>query len=129
MAELETVTAQGAPAAIGPYGQAVAHGPWVFCSGQIPLVPGTKEMKNGSIQEATEQVLANLKAVLSAAGCSLSNVIKTTVYLADLDEFAGMNEVYAATFGEHRPARACVQVARLPAGARVEIDAVAVRLA
>lgn len=127
MAELVPVSTESAPAAIGPYSQALTSGPWVFCSGQVPLVPGTKELKNDSIQEATTQVLANLKAVLEAAGCSFSDVIKTTVFLVDLDEFAGMNEVYAETFGDHRPARACVQVAKLPAGARVEIDAIAVR--
>jgi 2-iminobutanoate/2-iminopropanoate deaminase len=127
MADLVAVATENAPAAIGPYSQAMTGGSWVFCSGQVPLVPGTKALKNNAVREATTQVLANLKAVLEAAGCSLSDVIKTTVYLVDLDEFAGMNEVYAETFGDHRPARACVQVAKLPAGARVEIDAIAMR--
>ncbi len=127
MAQFETIATSDAPEAIGPYSQALVSGQHVFCSGQIPLVPGTKDLKNDSIAEATGQVLENLKAVLEAAGCGPSNVIKTTVFLTDLAEFAGMNEVYASFFGEHRPARACVQVAKLPAGVRVEIDAIAVR--
>jgi len=124
---MEYVSTPGAPEAIGPYSQAVVAGGWVFCSGQVPLVVGTRELRNGSIAEATRQVLGNLEAVLVAAGCTRKDVVKTTVYLADLGEFQGMNEEYSAFFGRHRPARATVGVARLPAGARVEIDCIAVR--
>lgn len=116
-----------APEAIGPYSQALAVGNLVFCSGQIPLIPGTKELRNATIEEAATQALHNLRAVLAAAGCGPSEVVKTTVYLTDLGDFAGFNAVYAEFFGAHRPARATVQVARLPAGARVEIDCIAVR--
>ena len=127
MAEFKVVSTDEAPQALGPYSQGLAHGNLLFCSGQVPLVPGTKDMKNDSIEEATRQVLANMKAVLAAGGCTPEDVIKTTVYLTDLEEFQGMNGVFAEFFGGHKPARACVQVAKLPAGARVEIDAIAVR--
>lgn len=114
-----------APAPVGPYSQAVVAGEWVFVSGAIPLDPaGT--LVDGGIEAQTEQVLANLSAVLEAAGATLANVVKTTVYLADLSEFPRMNEVYARHFSaEPAPARATVQVAALPVGARVEIEAIA----
>lgn len=125
MSNARSIGTDQAPAAIGPYSQAMTLDGWVFCSGQIPLVPGTKDLRNGSIEEATRQVLANLKAVLAAAGCAPADVLKTTVYLTDLKEFPKMNAEYEAFFGAHKPARATVQVAALPAGARVEIDCVA----
>lgn len=126
MSVIATVQTPDAPAAIGPYAQAVTHAGLVYSSGQVALDPGTAALVPGGIEEQTEQVLANLKAVLSAAGSSLERVLKTTVYLADMNEFAAMNAVYAKVFGDHRPARSTVQVARLPKDARVEIDVVAV---
>lgn len=126
----ESVSTAAAPKAIGPYVQAVvvpATGRLVFCSGQIPLDPETGEMVGaGDVRAQTERVMRNLEAVLSAAGASWGSVVKTTIYLADLQDFAAVNEVYARYFaGEHPPARATVQVAGLPRGALVEIDAVA----
>ena len=119
-----------APAAIGPYSQALVVPPGaslVFCSGQIPLDPATGVLVTGDIAVQARRVLDNLAAVLAAAGCSLADVAKTTIYLTDLADFATVNEVYGAAFGAHRPARATVGVSSLPKGARVEIDAVAVR--
>ncbi len=116
-----------APAAIGPYSQAVASGSFVFTAGQIGLDPATMEVVPGDVAAQTERVLRNLSAVLQAAGSSLANVVKTTVYLADMAEFAAMNEVYAKHFGSHKPARSTVQAAGLPKNVRVEIDAIAVR--
>ena len=126
MSELQPIRSASAPGAIGPYSQAVRYGETVFCSGQIPLDPDSGKLRNESIEEATTQCLHNLRAVLAAAGCSTDNVVKTTVYLTDLKEFSAMNAAYAAFFGSHRPARAAVQVAALPAGARIEIDCIAV---
>ena len=114
-----------APSAIGPYSQAIRSGEFLYTSGQIALNPENMEMMNGSIEEETEWVLKNLEAILKADGMSLAHVIKTTVYLTDLGEFARMNQVYEKFFGETKPARACVQVAALPKGAKVEIDAIA----
>lgn len=122
---LELVRSERAPAAIGPYSQAVVADGWVFCSGQIPIVPDTGEMVSGGITEEAEQVLSNLEAVLEAAGSSLERVVKTTVFLASMSDFAAMNEVYARRFGEHRPARSTFQVAELPRRALVEIECVA----
>jgi 2-iminobutanoate/2-iminopropanoate deaminase len=121
----EPVKTDKAPAAIGPYSQAVRAGGFLFCSGQIPLDPETGTLVEGGVAVQTERVLKNLKAVLSAGGASLSAVVKTTVYLTDLRDFRAMNEVYAGYFPENPPARATVQVAALPAGALVEIDAIA----
>ncbi|MBN2210068.1 MAG: RidA family protein [Sedimentisphaerales bacterium] len=115
-----------APAAIGPYSQAIVAGNLVFCSGQIPLVPGTMEIVSPSIADQTQQVLKNLAEVLKAAHSGLDKVIKTTVYLKDLNDFAQMNEAYAAAFGSHKPARATVEVARLPKDVKVEIDCIAI---
>lgn len=115
-----------APAAIGPYSQAVIVDSFVYTAGQIPLDPATMEMVDGDIQRQTERVMENLKAVLEAAGASLESVVKTTVFLKDMDDFAAMNEVYARYFGDHRPARSAVEAARLPRDARLEIEAVAV---
>lgn len=121
----ETVRTEKAPAAIGPYSQGVRYGGFLFCSGQIPLDPATGKIVEGGIAEQTERVLANLEAVLVAGGGSLASVVKTTVYLVDLAEFPAMNEVYKRFFPGEPPARATVGVAKLPAGARVEIEAVA----
>jgi 2-iminobutanoate/2-iminopropanoate deaminase len=118
------ISTPDAPAAIGPYSQAVLAGCFVFCSGQIPLEPTTGELVK-DIKGATEQVIKNIKAVLAPEGLDLSDIVKTTVYLADMDDFASMNEVYGLYFGDDKPARACVQVAGLPKGAIVEIEAVA----
>ncbi|MCX7933683.1 MAG: RidA family protein [Planctomycetota bacterium] len=121
------ISAAAAPKAIGPYSQAVAAGEWVFVSGQIPIDPATGTLVGGDIRAATEQALQNLAAILSAAGLGLEDVVKTTVYLENLDDFAAMNEIYAKFFPAAPPARACVQAARLPKGAAVEIEAVAWR--
>lgn len=121
---LEAITTNDAPAAIGPYSQAIRAGDWLFVSGQIPIPP-----EGGAIPEEfdqqVEQVLANLRAILQAAGADLSRVVKVNVYLTDLQNFAKLNEIYSAFFGAHRPARAVVQVADLPRGVKVEIEAVA----
>ncbi|HEX6184456.1 MAG TPA: RidA family protein [Pyrinomonadaceae bacterium] len=114
-----------APQAIGPYSQAVVAGGFVFASGQIPLDPRTGEFVAGGVAEQTEQVLRNLTKVLEAAGAGLDRVVKTTVYLADMNDFAAMNEVYGRYFPENPPARSTVEAARLPRDARVEIDVVA----
>ncbi len=119
------VRTDGAPKAIGPYSQAVASGGFLFCSGQIPLDPATGKIVDGGIEEQTARVLRNLEAVLSAGGASLAAVVKTTVYMVDLADFPKMNVVYGKFFTGDPPARATVQVAKLPAGALVEIDAVA----
>ncbi|HEX9887768.1 MAG TPA: RidA family protein, partial [Longimicrobiales bacterium] len=105
MSDLKPIHSDAAPAAIGPYSQAMVVDGWVFCSGQIPLDPETMEPVDGDIQAKTDRVLRNLAAVLEAAGTSLSRVVKTTVFLSDMNDFAAMNEVYARHFGEHRPAR------------------------
>jgi 2-iminobutanoate/2-iminopropanoate deaminase len=122
----ETISTENAPGAIGPYSQAVKAGNLIFCSGQIPLDPQTGEFVSEEIAEQTRQVLKNLSAVLEAAETSLNNVVKTTVFLADMNDFAQMNEVYAEFFSENKPARATVQAARLPRDARVEIECIAV---
>ncbi len=122
----EAVKAAGAPAAIGPYSQAVRANGFLFCSGQIPLDPGTGKLVDGGIEAQTERVMKNIEAVLTAGGTTLRSVVKTTVYLVDLGDFPAMNAVYGKFFPEDPPARATVQVVKLPAGARVEIDAIAV---
>lgn len=121
----EIISTENAPGAIGPYSQAVKVGNLVFCSGQIPIDPVTGEFVSENVAEQTEQVIKNLSAVLAAAGTNLNNVVKTTVFLADMNDFAAMNEVYARHFTE-KPARATVQAARLPKDARVEIEVIAV---
>ena len=121
----EVVSTTAAPAAIGPYSQAIRLGNLLFVSGQIPLDPQTGLLVMGDIRVQTRQVLTNLASIVKAAGSSLSRVAKTTVYLRDLAEFAAMNEVYAEFFGDKPPARATVQVARLPRDADVEIDLIA----
>lgn len=121
----KTVKTDKAPAAIGPYTQGILCAGFLFCSGQIPLDPATGKMVEGGIEAQTERVLRNLEAVLAAGGSSLAAVVKTTVYLADLGDFPAMNAVYGKFFPADPPARATVQAAKLPAGARVEIDAIA----
>jgi 2-iminobutanoate/2-iminopropanoate deaminase len=121
----ERIQTDKAPAAIGPYSQAIRAGGFVFASGQIPIDPATGEFVKGGVAEQTEQVLKNLSAVLEAAGSGLDKVVKTTVFLADMKEFAQMNEVYAKFFTAAPPARATVAAAGLPRDARVEIEAVA----
>ncbi|HET7791531.1 MAG TPA: RidA family protein [Gemmatimonadales bacterium] len=123
---LGVVATDGAPKAIGPYSQAIVVDGRVFTAGQIALDPKSGEMVGKTAAEQTEQVFKNLIAILAAAGSGLDRVIKTTVYLADMGEFAAMNEVYARHFGTHKPARSTVQAAALPKGARVEIDAIAI---
>jgi 2-iminobutanoate/2-iminopropanoate deaminase len=116
-----------APAAIGPYSQAVEAGGFVFCSGQIPLDPATGQLVEGDVAAQTERVMDNLRAVLAAARLGSEHVVRTTIYLVDLADFPRVNEVYGKWFPVNPPARATVQVAALPRGARVEIDAVACR--
>ena len=118
----EAIRTAAAPAAIGPYAQAIRAGNLLFVSGQIPLDPATGQLVDGDIAVQTERVLKNLAAILEAAGSSLARVLKTTVYLRDLEDFGEMNAVYARFLGEDPPARATVQVARLPRDAAVEID-------
>jgi len=122
---MESIQTDRAPQAIGPYSQAIKANGFIFASGQIPLNPVTMQIVEGGIEEQTRQVLDNLVAVLEAAGSSLDKVVKTTVYLADMGEFAAMNEIYSKYFGGAKPARATVQVARLPRDVKVEIDLVA----
>jgi 2-iminobutanoate/2-iminopropanoate deaminase len=126
MADKSVVRTEAAPAPFqgAPYSQAIRTGDLVFVSGQLALRPGEKELMGGSIQEQTEQVFANLKAILEEAGSSLDRLVKTTVYLVDLGDFAGMNEVYARHVGSAPPARATIEVAALPSGALVEIEAI-----
>ena len=124
--EKQVVNTDQAPAAIGPYSQAVKVGEMVFVSGQIPIDPATGDIVQGDIKAQTRQVLTNLNAVLTAAGSSLEKTVKTTVYITNMDEFTQVNEVYSEFFTDQPPARACVEVSRLPKGVAVEIDAIAV---
>ena len=121
----EALSTPQAPAAIGPYSQAIRAGGFLFVSGQIPLDPATGTLVDGDVTAQTHRVLRNLGAILTAAGTSFEHVVKTTVYLADMSEFAAMNEVYASYFPAPAPARATVQAARLPRDVRVEIDLIA----
>ena len=121
----QIIATEHAPQAIGPYSQAVVAGGFVFASGQIPIDPATGQFVEGGIVEQTEQVLRNVSNLLEAAGTSLARVVKTTVFLADMNDFAAMNEAYARFFGAEPPARSTVQAARLPRDARVEIEVVA----
>ena len=125
MEEPRIVSTPDAPAAIGPYSQAVVHGGLVFCSGQVALDPATGKVVPGDVVEQTHRVFQNLIGVLEAAGTSLDRALKTTVYLKSMDDFAAMNEAYARYFGDSPPARATVEVARLPKDVDVEIDCVA----
>lgn len=121
----EIVSTKNAPGAIGPYSQAIRANNMVFCSGQIPIDIKTGEFVSEDIAEQTKQVLRNLSAVLEAAGTNLGNVVKTTVFLTDMNDFARMNEVYAIFFDDNKPARATVEAARLPKDAKVEIECIA----
>jgi len=121
----EVISTENAPGAIGPYSQAIKAGGMVFCSGQIPIDPATGQFVSKNVAEQTAQVFKNLEAVLKAAGTGLSNVVKTTVFLADMNDFTEMNEVYSQFFSENKPARATVQAARLPRDAKVEIECIA----
>jgi 2-iminobutanoate/2-iminopropanoate deaminase len=120
-----TIATDKAPKAIGPYSQAIAAGNLIFTSGQIPLDPATQQMIEGDVRAQTERVMQNLEAVLAAAGATFANVVKSTIFLADLGDFAVVNEVYGKRFPSNPPARSTVQVAALPKGARVEIDLIA----
>ena len=122
---IQPIATSNAPKAIGPYSQATVVNGMVYTAGQIAFDPTTMEVVTGGIREQTERVLANLQAVLKAAGSDLSKVVKTTVFLVDMADFTAMNEVYAAAFGDHKPARSTVAVAGLPRGVRVEIDVIA----
>jgi 2-iminobutanoate/2-iminopropanoate deaminase len=122
---IETVATDRGPKAIGPYSQAIRANGFVFLSGQIPLDPKTQQVVEGDITVQTERVLENLKGVVEAAGSSLQHAVRTTVFLADMNDFTAMNEVYARYFAAHPPARSTVEVSRLPRNARVEIDLVA----
>ena len=115
-----------APKAIGPYSQAVKAGNMLFVSGQVPFVPETMEIVEGDVKAQTAQSLKNVKAILAEAGLDFSHVVKSTVFIKDMNEFAAINEVYAEYFGENKPARACVEVARLPKDVKVEIEVIAV---
>jgi len=123
---IQPIASDNAPKAIGPYSQATVVNGMVYTAGQIAFDPTTMEVVTGGIREQTERVLANLQAVLKAAGSDFSKVVKTTVFLVDMADFTAMNEVYATAFGSHKPARSTVAVAALPRGVRVEIDVVAV---
>ncbi len=120
----QAISTAAAPAAIGPYSQAIKAGDFLFVSGQIPLDPATGAVVDGDIRAQARRVLENLAAIVSAAGSSMAAVVKTTVYLADMNDFPALNEVYGTFFGQPAPARVTVQVARLPRDVRVEIDAV-----
>ena len=122
----QVIHTDNAPAAIGPYSQAVKAGNMLFVSGQVPFVPETMEIVEGDVKAQTAQSLKNLQAILKEAGADFSNVVKTTVFIKDMNEFAQINEVYAEYFGENKPARACVEVARLPKDVKVEIELIAV---
>jgi len=123
----QVISTSNAPAAIGPYSQAVMAGDFLYISGQLPVDPGTGKLDDGDIRQQAERALTNVKMILEAAGMDMQHVVKTTVFLKNMDDFAPMNEVYAKFFGENPPARAAVAVAGLPRGALVEIEAVAFR--
>ncbi len=123
----KVIRSEGAPAAVGPYSQAISSGDLVFCSGQLGLDPATGRLAGGSAKEQVKRCLLNLEAVLSAAGLSMSDVVKTTIFLVDMEEFKDVNEAYAAFFDEDPPARSTVGVSTLPLGARVEVEAIASR--
>lgn len=125
MSRFEVINTDKAPAAIGPYSQAIKVGDFLFVSGQIPLVPETMELLEGNIEEQTRQVLENVGAILAEAGLDYSAVVKTTLFISNMDDFARINEVYAEYFSEHQPARACVEVARLPKDVGIEMEVIA----
>lgn len=120
----EVIFTKNAPAAVGPYSQAIKIGDMVFCSGQIPLVPETGEVVEGDVKAQATQSLENVKAVLTEVGATFNNVVKTTVFIKDMNDFGAINEVYAQYFGDHKPARSCVEVARLPKDVLVEVEVI-----
>ena len=122
----QVIHTDNAPAAIGPYSQAIKAGNLLFVSGQVPFVPETMEIVEGDVQAQTRQSLTNVQNILKEAGADFSDVVKTTVFIKDMNEFAQINEVYAEFFGENKPARSCVEVARLPKDVKVEIEVIAV---
>ena len=122
---INVVSTPDAPKALGPYSQAIVTGGFVFCSGQIPIDPETNSIKAETVEDQTRQSISNLSAVLKAAGSSLSKVVKTTVFIKDMNDFAAVNGVYAEMFGDTKPARSCVEVARLPKDVKVEIECIA----
>ncbi len=124
--DLKVIHTNKAPAAVGPYSQAIQAGNMLFISGQIPLDPATGELIQGSIEDETKQCLENLKAILEEAGTSLEKVIKVTVFIKDMNQFGRINAIYEEYFSKHKPARACVEVARLPKDVNVEIELIAV---
>ena len=126
MADIETISTPDAPAALGPYSQALRANGTIYCSGQIPLDPKTGELVEGGIEAQTRRVLANLRAVLWAAGSDFNRLLRTTVYLADTNDFAKVNAICTELYGGAKPTRTCVQVAALPRGARIKIDAIAI---
>lgn len=122
---IETIHSEHAPKALGPYSQALKVGGFIFCSGQIPINPETNTIEATTIEDQTRQSISNLRNVLEAAGSSLANVVKTTVFIKDMNDFAALNGVYAEMFGDTKPARSCVEVARLPKDVKVEIECIA----
>jgi 2-iminobutanoate/2-iminopropanoate deaminase len=125
MADLRRIQTDSAPAAIGPYSQAIVVGNMLYTAGQIPLDPASMTIVDGGIAEQTDRVMKNLTAILEAAGLTLAAVVKTTVFLSDMNEFGAMNEVYGRWFGDHKPARSTVEVSRLPKDVKVEIEVLA----
>ena len=123
---IQTVSTEKAPKALGPYSQALRAGGFIWCSGQIPINPATNSIEATTIEDQTRQSITNLKNVLEAAGSSLAKVVKTTVFIKDMNDFTALNGVYAEMFGDTKPARSCVEVARLPKDVKVEIECVAV---
>lgn len=123
--EMEAISTKKAPAALGPYSQAIKTGEMVFCSGQIPVNPATGAIDAVTVEDQTRQAIVNLKNVLEAAGCGLESVVKTTVFISDMNDFAAVNGVYAELFGDTKPARSCVEVSRLPKDVKIEIEAIA----
>ena len=121
----EVIHSDNAPAALGPYSQAIKAGNTIYCSGQIPINPATNTIEAVTIEDQTRQAITNLKNVLEAAGSSLRNVVKTTVFIKDMNDFAALNGVYAELFAPNKPARSCVEVARLPKDVKVEIECIA----
>ena len=125
MSKLSSVSTGSAPKALGPYSQAIQAGQFLFVSGQVPIDPATGQLVEGSIADQTRRALENIGAILKAGGASFQHVVRTTVYLADLGDFAAMNEVYATFFTAPQPARSTIQAARLPRDARIEVDVIA----
>ena len=124
--QLQTISTTSAPAALGPYSQAIRAGDMIYCSGQIPVNPATGAIEAMTVEDQTRQAIANLAHVLEAAGAGLDRVVKTTVFLSDMGDFAAVNAVYAELFGATKPARSCVQAARLPKDVKIEIEAIAI---